>query len=229
MAVGGGRVRLMQQMLTESLVLAVAGGTVGLLLAVWSIEGLRRILPAQFSELPGIEQLGLDTRVLTAALGVSLVTGLIFGLAPALVSSDQRVGSTLNEGARGSSGGAGGRRLRSVLVVAELALSLVLLVGAGLLMASFWNLTDVSPGFRPDHLVTMRLTLPASRYAEHARTVAFYQALMKKVAETPEWKEYVTRTAQTGRVLVGADLTKFIDDDYARFQGVFKEQGWLVQ
>jgi putative ABC transport system permease protein len=185
MAVGGGRVRLMQQMLTESLVLAVAGGTVGIGLAVWSIEGLRRILPAQFSELPGIEQLALDTRVLTAAVGVSLVTGLIFGLAPALVSSDQRVGSTLNEGARGTSGGAGGRRLRSALVVAELALSLVLLVGAGLLMASFWNLTDVSPGFRPDHLVTMRVTLPSSRYAEHARTVTFYQALFDRMRTMP--------------------------------------------
>ncbi len=185
MAVGGGRVRLIQQMLTESLVLAMAGGTVGLLLAVWSIEGLRGILPAQFSELPGIDQLGLDARVLAAAFVVSLVTGLAFGLAPALVASDQRVGATLNEGARGTSGGAGGRRLRSALVVAELALSLVLLVGAGLLMASFWNLTEVSPGFRPDHLVTMRVTLPATRYGEPARAVAFYQGVFDRLRTMP--------------------------------------------
>ncbi len=185
MAVGGGRVRLIQQMLTESLVLAMAGGTVGLLLAVWSLEGLRGILPAQFSELPGIDQLSLDARVLAAAFVVSLVTGLAFGLAPALVASDERVGATLNEGARGTSGGAGGRRLRSALVVAELALSLVLLVGAGLLMASFWNLTEVSPGFRPDHLVTMRVTLPASRYAEPARAVAFYQGVFDRLRTMP--------------------------------------------
>ena len=185
MAVGGGRGRLIQQMLTESFVLAMAGGTAGLLLAVWSIEGLRGMLPAQFSELPGIDRLGLDARVLTAALAVSLVTGLVFGLAPALVSSDQRVGASLNEGARGSSGGAGGRRLRSALVVAELALSLVLLVGAGLLMASFWRLTEVSPGFRPDHLVTMRVTLPSSRYADHASTVTFYQALFDRLRPMP--------------------------------------------
>ena len=185
MAVGGGRVRLIQQMLTESLVLAMAGGGVGLLLAVWSLAGLRQILPAQFSALPGIDQLALDARVLAAALIVSLLTGLVFGVAPALVASDQRVGATLNEGARGTSGGATGRRLRSALVVAELALSLVLLVGAGLLMASFWNLTEVSPGFRPAQLVTMRVTLPATRYADHARATTFYKDLFDRLRAAP--------------------------------------------
>jgi len=185
MAVGGARGRIVQQMLTESVVLATAGGAVGLLLAVWSIEALRRILPAQFSALPGIDQLGLDARVLIAAFIVSLITGLAFGVAPALVATDQRVGSTLNEGARGTSGGAGGRRLRSTLVVAELALSLVLLVGAGLLTASFWKLTDVSPGFRPDQLVTTRLALPSARYPDHARAAAFYQTLLDRLRILP--------------------------------------------
>src|SRR5262245_12504790 len=195
MAVGGARSRLVQQMLTESLVLATAGGAVGLLLAVWSIEALRRILPAQFSELPGIDQLGVDARVLIAAFIVSLFTGVAFGVAPALVASDQRVGATLNEGARGTSGGAGGRRLRSTLVVAELALSLVLLVGAGLLMASFWKLTDVSPGFRPNQLVTMRLTLPFARYPDHARAVAFYETLLDRLRILPGIDRAATTSA----------------------------------
>src|SRR4029453_13707037 len=133
MAVGGARMRLVQQMLTESLVLALVGGGVGLLLAAWSMAGLRRILPAQFAALPGIDQLGLDARVLVSALIVSSVTGLGFGVAPALVAADQRAGGMLNDAVRGSSGGTRGRRLRSALVVAELALSMVLLVGAGLL------------------------------------------------------------------------------------------------
>jgi putative ABC transport system permease protein len=185
MAVGGARARLVQQMLTESLVLAMAGGTVGLLLAVWSIAGLRGMLPAQFSALPGIDTVGLDARVLAAAFIVSLITGLAFGAAPALAASDQRVGATINEGARGSSAGGGGRRLRSTLVVAELALSLMLLVGAGLLMASFWNLTEVSPGFRPSQVVTTRLTLPFVRYPDHPHAVAFYQAVSERLRAMP--------------------------------------------
>ena len=170
MAVGGARVRLVQQLLTESLVLALAGGCAGLLLAAWGMAGLRRVLPAQFAALPGIDQLGVDTRVLLSSLVLSLLTGAVFGVAPALVASDQRVGATLNEETRGGSGGARGRRMRSALVVAELALSLVLLVGAGLLMVSFRNLTDVSPGFRPQQLVTTRLTLPCEPLCgSHAR------------------------------------------------------------
>jgi putative ABC transport system permease protein len=185
MAVGGARVRLVQQMLTESLVLALAGGCAGLLLAAWGMAGLRQVLPAQFAALPGIDHLGIDLRVLVASLAVSLLTGVIFGVAPALVASDQRVGALLNEETRGGSGGAKGRQMRSTLVVAELALSLVLLVGAGLLMVSFRNLTDISPGFRPQQLVTTRLTLPAGRYADRARAVAFYEAVFERLRAVP--------------------------------------------
>ena len=185
MAVGGARVRLVQQMLTESMVLALAGGCAGLLLAAWGMAGLRRVLPAQFAALPGIDHLGVDSRVLLSSLVLSLLTGAIFGVAPALVASDQRVGAMLNEETRGGSGGSKGRQMRSALVVAELALSLVLLVGAGLLMVSFRNLTDVSPGFRPQQLVTTRLTLPASRYAERRRAVAFYEAVFERLRAVP--------------------------------------------
>ena len=185
MAVGGARVRLVQQMLTESMVLALAGGCAGLLLAAWGMAGLRRVLPAQFAALPGIDHLGVDARVLLSSLVLSLLTGVIFGVAPALVASDQRVGAMLNEETRGGSGGSKGRQMRSTLVVAELALSLVLLVGAGLLMVSFRNLTDVSPGFRPQQLVTTRLTLPASRYADRTRAVAFYEAVFERLRAVP--------------------------------------------
>jgi putative ABC transport system permease protein len=184
-AVGGARIRLVQQMLTESLVLAMVGGGVGLVLALWSIAGLRRILPEQFAMLPGIDQLGLDARILASAFFVSVVTGLVFGVAPALVASDHRSGATLSEAVRGTSGGARGRRLRSTLVVAELALSLILLVGAGLLMTSFWKITEVAPGFRSAQLVTMRLSLPASRYGDHASTVVFYQSLFDRLRSAP--------------------------------------------
>src|SRR5262249_42947656 len=98
---------------------------------------------------------------------------------------DQRLGSTLNDGARGSSGGAGGRRLRSTLVTAELALSLVLLVAAGLLLASFRQIMEVAPGVSADNLVTTRLTIPSSRYEDHAQAAAFYMALLDRLAETP--------------------------------------------
>jgi len=185
MAVGGTRTRLVQQMLTESLVLAMVGGGVGLLLALWSVAGLRRMLPEQFAMLPGIDQLGLDARILASAFFVSVVTGLVFGVAPALVASDQRSGAMLSDAVRGTSGGARGRRLRSTLVVAELALSLILLVGAGLLMTSFWKITAVAPGFRPAQLVTMRLSLPASRYADHASAAGFYLALSDRLRSAP--------------------------------------------
>jgi putative ABC transport system permease protein len=185
MAVGGARPRLVRQMLTESLLLAILGGGAGLLLANWSLEGLRRVLPADFAALPGIDGLALDARVLASALIVSLGKGILFGVVPALVASDQRVGGALSDAVRGSSGGTRGRRVQSALVVAELALSVVLLVGAGLLMASFWKLTDVSPGFRPAQLVTMRVTLPSSRYGDHAKAVSFYRAVIDRLQAAP--------------------------------------------
>jgi putative ABC transport system permease protein len=184
-AVGASRGRLVQQMLTESLVIAAAGGAAGVLLAVWSLSALRALLPAQFAGLPGIDHLGIDARVLAAAVAVSLVTGLIFGVLPALAASDQRLGISLNEESRGGTGSARARRLRSALVVAELALSLILLAGASLLVVSFNNLINVPPGFEPAQLVTARVTLPGARYGEHARAVAFFDAVSERIAGAP--------------------------------------------
>ena len=184
-AVGASRGRLVQQMLTESLVIAAAGGAAGVLFAAWSLSALRTLLPARFAGLPGLDHLGIDLRVLAAAAIVSLVTGLIFGVLPALAASDQRLGISLNEESRGGTGSVRARRLRSGLLVAELALSLILLTGASLLVVSFNNLVNVSPGFEPSHLLIARVNLPGARYAEHARTVAFFDAVAERLGGAP--------------------------------------------
>jgi putative ABC transport system permease protein len=184
-AMGASRGRIVRQLLVESLVLSFAGGAAGLLVGHWALSGLRAILPAQFEQLPGIAAVGLDARVLAWAAGVSLASGVAFGIAPALAASDRRIGRALTEEARGAAGHARGTRIRSTLVAAELALSVVLLAGAVLLMVSFRNLMDVAPGFRPDRIFTARLTLPYSRYGTHARVTAFYAALFERLRTTP--------------------------------------------
>jgi putative ABC transport system permease protein len=184
-AVGATRGRLVLQMLTESMVVSILGGAAGLLLATWSLAALRALLPAQFLELPGIEHIGLDARMLAAAVSVTAVTAVVFGVVPAVVASDQRTSAGLNEESRGSSGTPRTRRLRAALVVAELAVSLVLLASAGLLIVSFEKITKVSPGFQPQQLVIAGLTLPASRYGEPPQAVAFYEALMDRVRAIP--------------------------------------------
>ena len=180
-AVGATRGRVVQQMLTESVVIALAGGAAGLLLAAWSLAAFRAIVPAQLAVLPGIADVGLDGRALAAALAVSSITGLIFGAVPALAASDRQLGSSLTEATRSASGGTRARRLRSTLVVAELALSLVLLAGAALLIVSFRNLMSVPPGFQPMRIVTAQLKLPWSRYGDHTRTTAFFDALYERL------------------------------------------------
>jgi putative ABC transport system permease protein len=186
LAIGAGRGRLVRQMLTESLLLASIGGIAGLLLAGWSITVFRALLPAQFMAVPGITQIGIDARILMVAAVVSAATGLVFGIIPALTASAQQPGALLNEEGRGGgTGGARGWRVRASLVVVELALSLVLLVGAALLLVSFKHLLDVPPGFNAAHVVTAPLALPANRYNDHARIVSFYGALLERVRALP--------------------------------------------
>ena len=184
-AVGASRRRLVQQMLTESLVVAAAGGAAGVLLAAWSLSALRTLLPVRFAGLPGLDHLGIDVRVLAVMVTVSLMTGLLFGVLPALAASDQRLAVSLNEESRGGTASVRAKRLRAALVVAELALSLVLLAGASLLVVSFNNLLNVSPGFQPAQLMITRVTLPAARYAEHQRVIAFFDAVSERLAVAP--------------------------------------------
>jgi putative ABC transport system permease protein len=197
-AMGAGRRRIVRQLMTESMLLAVLGGALGVLLAWWGLKLLIGLSPA---DIPRLENIRLDGRVLLFTMGLSLLTGLIFGLAPALQTSQLNLSETLKEGGRTGGGGAGGRRaqrIRGAFIVAEVALTLALLVGAGLLVRSFWRLQQVDPGFRPDHLLTMRLSLSGSNYATGAQAVSFFERLQGRLAALPG---VVSASATTGVML----------------------------
>src|SRR5262245_2735212 len=180
-ALGAGRWRVVRQLLTESALLAVTGGLVGLLLAYLGISALVKINEVQ---IPRANEIGLDWRVLAFTLGVSLLTGFIFGLIPALQSSKADLHETLKEGGRTGSSGARSW-VRNTLVVLEMALALVVLVSAGLLMRSFWRLQQVNPGFAPQNVLAMSLGLPATKYREPAQRANFYQELLQRIRALP--------------------------------------------
>jgi putative ABC transport system permease protein len=177
-ALGAGRARLIRQTLTESVLLSLFGGLLALLFSAWFTSLLLRLVP---SRLPRVAEVSADARVFLFALGVSLLTGLLFGLAPAAQLSDPQIMDNLKEGTRGGSVGARQHRFLSALVVSELALSLVLLVGAGLLLRSFWNLLQVQPGFNPSHLVTARVWLPVP----NEKRSAFVREVLRRVSALP--------------------------------------------
>ena len=183
-ALGAGRWRIIRQLLTESVLLSVSGGALGLLFAAWGVKGLLAAIPDDVPRLL-IMNIGLDTRVLVFTLIVSVVTGLLFGLAPAIQVSKANLNEALKEGGRSGAGGAHRNYVRSLLVVAEVALSLLLLVGAGLLMKSFMNLRAADVGFNPEHVLTMRIVLPDARYKENAQVEQFYRALLQRVETLP--------------------------------------------
>ena len=180
-AVGASRIRLMRQLLTESVLLAAMGGLVGLTLALVGVKVLRAFGAAG---IPRLEEVTIDGRVLAFTLVVTIATGIVFGLVPALRASRVDLNDVLKDGGRGSSGGAH-QRLRSLLVIAEVAMSLVLLIGAGLLIRSYSRIAGASPGFNPRHVVSMRLALPAARYANQNAVMGFYQQLEERVRRLP--------------------------------------------
>ncbi len=181
-ALGAGRWRLVRQLLTESVVLATFSGAIGLLLTYIGLKALIAIAP---DNVPRLNEMSIDARVLVFTIGVLMITGIIFGLVPAFQASKPDLNETLKEGGRGSTGGARGRRVRNVLVVAEVAFALVLLTGAGLMIRSFIRLQEVKPGFNPEHLLTMRLRLPQTKYADAAQLTPFYQQLIERVRALP--------------------------------------------
>ena len=179
-ALGASRWRIAQQMLTESVLMAVGGGALGALLAWWSV---RAFVASQPSTVPRIDQIGVDLRVLTFTMAVSVIAGIAFGLAPAMRASSADLLMSLKDAARGSAGA--GRRLRSVLVVGEVALALVLLIGAGLTIRSVAALNAIELGFDPSHVVTMRVALPNARYPDQERWSAFYRELLQRASAIP--------------------------------------------
>ncbi|HEX8146869.1 MAG TPA: ABC transporter permease [Pyrinomonadaceae bacterium] len=186
-ALGAGRARIVRQLLTESVLLSLLGGALGLLLAWWLVKLLVVSIPPTGSNpLPRSGEIGIDATVLLFTLLISVVTGIVFGLAPALQTSDPRLGETLKESGRGSGAGSTkGRRLRSLFVVVEVAMSLVLLIGAGLMIKSFLRLLQVDTGFKPQHVLTMQTSLLQSRYATDAQVANFYKQALEKLRALP--------------------------------------------
>jgi putative ABC transport system permease protein len=179
-ALGAGRLRLIRQLVTESLVLAILGGGLGVLLAGWGISLLKLILPGNF---PNPDAVRINGPVLLFTIFSSLATGLIFGLAPALQTSRVSLTGTLKEGERGGDSRQHDR-LRSILVVSEMALAIILLMGTGLLLHSFVRLQEVDPGFKPDHLLTMEVSLPDVKYPDPQKA-AFFARLLEQVRGLP--------------------------------------------
>jgi len=175
-AIGAGRGRLIRQMLTESAALSLLGGVGGVLLAFWATRALSTLATAG---LPRADQIGLDPTVLAFAMAAALVTSVVFGLIPAWQLSGRDLNESLKEGGK-QHGAAVGRGPRELLIVAEVALSIVLLVGAGLLVRSLWELQHVNPGFRADNVLSMEVSLPTARY-EEGEQMPFYQRLEDRI------------------------------------------------
>lgn len=181
-ALGAGRRQIVRQLLSESLLLALLGGGLGVLSAYWLVELFQAIAP---TGTPRIDEVRIDGRVLLFSLGVSLLTGLLCGLVPALQAARGDLNQMLRESGAGNKMSSGGGRVRSVLVVAEIAIALVLLIGAGLLMRSFVRLQSVDPGFRPTSALTVRVGLPLTAYPKREQVGIFYQQLQEKLQAIP--------------------------------------------
>jgi len=184
-ALGASRWRVIRQLLTESILLSLAGGIAGLLIAYWGVPALVSVLPqSQLSAMPFLTSLRIDTGILAFSVALSLLTGLIFGLAPALQSSKLDLNEALKEGGRQTSAGAG-HRLRSAMVVTEIALAVVLLVGAGLMMKSLLRLLQTNLGFQTENLLTMTVILPPAKYTDVNQQINFNDQLRQHVQSLP--------------------------------------------
>jgi putative ABC transport system permease protein len=181
-ALGAGRGRLIRQLLTESIILGVAGGSLGLLIAIWGVDALIALEP---QGVPRLSDVRVDSGVVLFTAGLSLLTGLLFGVVPALQSTGSAVAGTLKEGGRGAVSSRGGARLRGTLVIVEMALAVMLLAGAGLLMRSFIRLASVDPGFHAGQALTFELSLPDTRYGDEPQQIAFFHQLLPRLRALP--------------------------------------------
>jgi putative ABC transport system permease protein len=236
-ALGASRWRVVRQLLTESVLLSLIGGIVGLLLAYWGTAALVSMLPPnQISALPFLAHLKIDARMLGFSFGLSVVTGMIFGLAPALQSSRLELTGVLKEGGRNTSGSVS-QRLRSGLVMTEIALAVVLLVGAGMLLKSLLRVLQTDPGFNPENILTMTVVLPADKYTEANSQINFQDQMQQRIQSLPGVAGVGTvnilplQPGNTTRVVVEGDSLpppgqepeaniRTVSDDYFRTLGV---------
>ena len=181
-ALGAGRSRIVRQLLTESLLIAVLGGAFGMLLALWGTRALLALAPSALPRLNGVH---LDVRILLFSFGISLVCGVVFGLVPALTASKTNLVSSLKESERTDSGGITRQWMLRTFVVAEVAMALVLLISGGLLVRSFGKLLNVRPGFDPHNVITLRLSLPSTQYNNAAKVAAFYDSVLARISSLP--------------------------------------------
>ncbi len=181
-AMGAGRGRLVRQLLTESLVLGTLGGLAGLLIASWGCDALVALQP---DGIPRLNEIAIDRNAVLFTAGIALVTGLVFGAIPAVQMTRGSLATSLKEGGRGNMAAHGSARMRAALVVAEMALAVMLLAGAGLLIKSFGRLQAVDPGFQPDQTLSFELSLPGTTYEQDAQIAAFYDRLLDRVRSLP--------------------------------------------
>ena len=218
-ALGASRLRILRQLLTESVLLALLGGGLGLLLA---FAILKVLLAAAPQEIPRLNAIGIDRWVFGFTLLLSFLTGIFFGLAPALQSSKLDLNATLKEGGARMIGGAARHRLRGLLVVAEVSLALVLLIGAGLMLKSFTRLRETKLGFNPDNVLTASLTLPEADYPTTAQVKAYYKQALARLAEHPEVQAAsIVNALPLGKngARIQGDLT--VEGDVERRPGAF--------
>lgn len=239
-ALGASRWRVVRQLLTESVLLAIAGGAAGLLLASFGTDLLIAITP---DDIPRIAETSVDGRVLIFTLAVTTITGLIMGIIPAINASRLDLNEMLKEGGRGSAGGRRGS-VRGALVIAEVAVAVTLLVGAGLLAQSFLRLTNVDPGFNPDQLLTLRVGLPGGLYETSEQITTFHERLLERIGTLPGIANYSTvtplplsrgevgvgfsvegRANTTGRPYPYPTTLRLVGPDYFNTMGIALRQG----
>ncbi len=191
-ALGAGRARIVRQLLTESALLGLIGGVLGLLLACWGVQSL---VALSSPDIPRVKEISVDGRVLIWTFSISLLTGILAGLAPAMQISKPNLHEVLKEGDRGGAGGARHHRLLGLLVVSEVALTMVLLTGAGLLVKSFLRLQGVNPGFNPNNVLTMRIALPGYKYTGEDQIRGYYKEATDRLKNLPGVEAVAVTTA----------------------------------
>lgn len=219
-ALGAGRGRLVRQLLVESMLLSIVAGGLGVLLALWSIDAMKLTIPRNVVTL-GLDDFGINAPVLWFTLGLSVATGLLFGLLPALQATRLNLGESLKAGGRTATATRTRKRLRGALVVAEVALSVVLLAGAGLMVRTLVELYSVSPGFRAENLLTTGMVVPRNRYPSNERILHFYQEALARIRSIPGVRNaaavsHLPLSGQDSRTGVAPDGTERRPDEPPR-------------